>query len=48
MGMKGGVVIKHPQVLRISELTPGLFSYLELWDGDIRKLVERIKAKYLT
>ena len=43
----GGVVIQNPQLLRISQLTPGVFSYLQLWDGDIEKLVEKIKVKYL-
>lgn len=46
-GRTGGVVVKHPQVLRVSELTPGVFGYLEVWEGDIGKLVEKIKAKWL-
>lgn len=46
-GQTGGVVMKHPQVLRVSELTPGIFGYLEVWEGDVRKLVEKIKARWL-
>ena len=47
MGRRGGVVIKSPQLLRLSGLTPGLLPYLEMWDGDIMSIVKYIKEKYL-
>jgi len=43
----GGVVIQNPKILRISEPNVGMLGYLEIWTGDINRLVEQIKKKYL-
>ena len=41
------VAVQSPKLLRITELTPTILSFLEIWDGDMDALTERIKSKYL-